>query len=126
MAPAGGRSSACCGCELGLARGHLERAMPELEQARLAWGVWADGIRKLAEQGTGISVAEGFGLLDDPGYARALELGTPFDEAVDAAATALAVAGAGTADEPAVCPCLAVKTRIGSPHPLSRPRLRER
>ena len=52
--------------------------MPELEQARLAWGVWADGIRKLAEQGTGISVAEGFGLLDDPGYARALELGTPF------------------------------------------------
>ena len=50
MAPAGGRASACCGCELGLARGHLERAMLELEQARLAWGVWADGIRKLAEQ----------------------------------------------------------------------------
>jgi hypothetical protein len=91
--------------------------MADLERARLAWGVWADGIRKLAEQGTGISVAEGFGLLDDPGYARALELGIPFDEAADAAGAALAVAGAAVPGEPAVCPCLAVKTRIGSPHP---------
>jgi hypothetical protein len=32
-------------------------------------------------------------------------------------ATALAVAGAEVAGEPAICPCLAVKTRIGSPHP---------
>lgn len=91
--------------------------MAELEQARLAWGVWADGIRKLAERRTGISVAEGFGLLDDPGYARALVLGSPFDEAVAAAGAALAAAGAGMADEPTDCPCLVVQAQIGSPHP---------
>jgi hypothetical protein len=39
----------------------------ELEQARLAWGVWADGICRLAEQRTGVNVVEGFGLLDDGG-----------------------------------------------------------
>ena len=50
---------AACSCELGRARRHLERAVTELEQARLAWGVWADGIRKLAEQRTGIGVADG-------------------------------------------------------------------
>ena len=81
MAPAGGRSSACCGCELGLARGHLERAMPELEQARLAWGVWADGVRMLAERRLGVSAAGGFAVLDDPGYARALRMGAWFDQA---------------------------------------------
>jgi hypothetical protein len=93
--------------------------MVELEQARLAWGVWADGVRKLAEQATGISVAEGFGLLDDLGYARALEMGTPFEEASGAAMAALASAGGtgAAASGFPVCPCLAVKARIGSPHP---------
>ena len=33
------------------------RAVAELEQARLAWGVWADGVRKLAEQRAGVNVA---------------------------------------------------------------------
>jgi Pentapeptide repeats (8 copies) len=66
---------AACVCELGRARRHLERAIAELEQARLAWGVWADGVRKLAEQRTGISIAGGFGLLDDEGYAAALRVG---------------------------------------------------
>lgn len=66
--------------------------MAELEQARLAWGVWADGIRKLAEQRTGISVADGFALLDDPQYARALRLGAWFEDAVAAAGSAREVA----------------------------------
>ena len=69
--------------------------MAELEQARLAWGVWADGVRELAEQRTGTSVADGFALLDDPEYARALRLGAWFDDAVAAAGSAREAAGAG-------------------------------
>ena len=69
--------------------------MAELELARLAWGVWADGVRKLAEQRTGISVADGFALLDDPEYARALRLGAWFEDAVAAAGSAREAAGAG-------------------------------
>lgn len=103
-AAAGG--PAACSCELGRARRHLERAVAELEQARLAWGVWADGVRKLAEQGTGISVAGGFGLLDDEGYAAALRMGTWFDDAAGAAAVALEVTGAGDAVLHPVCPCV--------------------
>jgi hypothetical protein len=53
MALIAGRRPACGGCELARARGHLEQAIAELEQARLAWGVWADGVRQLAEQATG-------------------------------------------------------------------------
>jgi hypothetical protein len=97
---------AACSCELGRARRHLGRAVTELEQARLAWGVWADGIRKLAEQRTGIGVAGGFGLLDDEGYAAALRMGAWFDDAAGAAATALEVAGAGDAALLPVCPCV--------------------
>jgi hypothetical protein len=97
---------AACSCGLGRARRHLERAVTELEQARLAWGVWADGIRKLAEQRTGISVAGGFGLLDDEGYAAALRMGAWFDDAAGAAAAALEVAGAGDAALLLVCPCV--------------------
>jgi hypothetical protein len=93
-------------CELGRARRHLGRAVAELEQARLAWGVWADGVRKLAEQRTGISVADGFGLLDDQGYAAALRMGTWFDDAAGAAAVALEVTGAGDAALLPVCPCV--------------------
>ena len=74
MAPAGGRSSACCGCELGLARGHLERAMPELEQARLAWGVWAEGIGQRAERRLGVTGLGDLRVMDDPEYARALDV----------------------------------------------------
>ena len=103
-APAAG--PAACSCELGRARRHLERAVAELEQARLAWGVWADSVRKLAEQRTGVSVAGGFGLLDDEGYARALRMGTWFDDAVNAAAVALEVTGAGGAVLLPVCPCV--------------------
>ena len=97
---------AACWCELGRARRHLERAVAELEQARLAWGVWADSVRKLAEQRTGISVAAGFGLLDDEGYARALRMGTWFDDAAGAAAVALEVTGAGDAASGPVCRCV--------------------
>jgi hypothetical protein len=98
--------TAACSCELGRARRHLEHAIAELEQARLAWGVWADGIRELAEQRTGVSVAGGFGLLDDEGYARALRIGAWFDDAAGAAAVALEVTGAGDAALGPVCPCM--------------------
>ena len=97
---------AACPCELGGARRHLERAIAELEQARLAWGVWADGVRKLAEQRTGISVADGFGLLDDHDYARALRMGAWFDDVARAAGTALEVDGGDAAAVLPVCPCM--------------------
>jgi hypothetical protein len=97
---------AACPCELGGARGHLERAIAELEQARLAWGVWADGVRKLAEQRTGVSVADGFGLLGDHDYARALRMGAWFDDAASAAGMALEVAGGGAAALLPVCRCV--------------------
>ena len=109
--------SAACSCELGRARRHLERAVAELVQARLAWGVWADSVRELAEQRTGVSVAGGFGLLDDDEYARALRMGAWFDEVVGAAAVALEVTGAGDAALVPVCRCGPAGTAIGSPHP---------
>jgi hypothetical protein len=93
-------------CELGRARRHLERAIAELEQACLAQAVWADGVRKLAEQRTGVSVADGFGLLDDEAYAAALRMGAWFDDAVRAASVALEVAGAGDAALVPVCRCV--------------------
>ena len=80
-ARAASRPAACGGCELGRARRHLERAAAELEEACLAWGVWADGVRQLAERRLGVSAAEGFAVLDDPGYARALRMGAWFDQA---------------------------------------------
>jgi hypothetical protein len=78
--------------------------MAELEEARLSWGVWADGVRKLAERRLGVSAAEGFAILDDPGYARALRVGAWFDQAAGAA---LEVAG-GAGLLP-VCPCVPVR-----------------
>jgi hypothetical protein len=77
--------------------------MAELEQACLAWGVWADSVRELAEQRTGISVADGLALLDDPEYARALRLGAWFDDAVAAARSAREAADAGDAGWFTVC-----------------------
>lgn len=106
---AAARAAACGGCELGRARWHLERAVAELEEARLSWGVWADGVCKLAERRLGVSAADGFAVLEDPGYARVLRAGAWFDEAVVAGQTALEVAGAGGADSGPVCPCLAAE-----------------
>jgi len=80
--------------------------MAELEEACLAWGVWADGARQLAERRLGASVAEGFAVLDDPGYAQALRMGTWFDQAATAAGAALQAAGGGGAGLLPVCPCL--------------------
>jgi hypothetical protein len=100
------RPAACGGCELGGARRHLERAAAELEEACLAWGVWADGVRQLAERRLGVSAAEGFAVLDDPGYARALRMGAWFDQAAAAAGAALEAAGAGLL---AGCPCLSAE-----------------
>ena len=107
-ARAAGRPAACGGCELGRARRHLERAAAELEEARPAWGVWADGVRTLAERRLGASAAEGFAVLDDPGYARALRMGGWFDQAA-AAAEALETAGGAGAGLLPVCPCLSAK-----------------
>jgi hypothetical protein len=98
-----------CPCELGGARRHLERAIAELGLASLAWGVWADGVRKLAEQRTGVSVADGFGLLDDHDYARALRMDAWFDDAARAAGMALEVAGGGAAAMLPVCPCASLE-----------------
>lgn len=105
-ARAASRPAACGGCELGGARRHLERAAAELEEACLAWGVWADGVRQLAERRLGVSAAEGFAVLDDPGYARALRMGAWFDRAAAAAGAALEAAGAGLLPG---CPCLSAE-----------------
>ena len=78
--------------------------------------MWADGVRRLAEQRTGVSAADGFGLLDDEGYAAALRAGGWFDDAAGAVAVALEVTGAGGVLHP-VCPCVPPGTAIGSPHP---------
>ena len=69
--------------------------MAELEEARLSWGVWADGVRTLAERRLGVSAAEGFAVLDDHRYVQALRMGAWFDQAAAAAGTALEVAGGG-------------------------------
>ena len=90
----GGRLVACGGCELGRACRHLERAAAELEEARLSWGVWADGVRRLAERRLGVSAADGFAALEDAEYAGALRLGAWFDDAIQAAGTAVEAAGA--------------------------------
>ena len=62
----------------------------------------------------GVSAAEGFAVLDDPGYARALRMGAWFDQAAAAAGAALEAAGAGLLPG---CPCLSARRAIGSPHP---------
>ena len=90
--------------------------MAELEQALLAWGVWADSVRKLAEQRTGVSVADGFAVLDDPEYARALRLGTWFDEAV-AAATGPREQRTPPSHTSPVAPRPCNSSRTGSPLP---------
>jgi hypothetical protein len=81
----------------------------ELEEARLSWGVWADGVRKLAERQLGVSAAEGFAVLDDPGYGQALRMGAWFDDVAGAAGTALEAAGGAGAGLSPVCPCVAAR-----------------
>ena len=92
--------------------------MAELEEAGLWWGVWADGVRKLAERPMGGScLVEGFAVLDDPGYAQALRLGAWFDDAGQVRADG---AGGGRRRRCRLVPGLPVpgrKRAIGSPHP---------
>jgi hypothetical protein len=106
-------TAACGGCGLSRARGHLERAVAYLEETRLAWGCWADEIRQLAEQHYRVADFDDHRVLGDPGYGQALDIGGAVGEAVRVAGMALRAAAGGGAD----CPCVAVKTRIGSPHP---------
>jgi len=96
-----------CRCELGGARRHLERAIAELEQARLAWGCGRTA--SASWPGSGPSVAGGFGLLDDHDYGRALRMGGWFDDAARAAGAALVVAGGGAAGVLPVCPCASLE-----------------
>ena len=64
----------------------------------------------LAERRLGASAAEGFAVLDDPGYAWALRMGAWFDQAAAAAGTALeAAGGAGAGWSIPGCPCLSAK-----------------
>jgi hypothetical protein len=112
MACPAGAATECRGCELGRARRHLERAVAELEHARLAWGCWADDVRQLAEQHYRVTGFDDHRVLSDPGYGQALDIGGPTGEAVCAAGMALRAAGGR-----AGCPCAAVKAQIGSPHP---------
>jgi hypothetical protein len=106
-------AAACGDCGLSRASGHLERAAAHLEQARLAWGCWADEIRQLAEQYYRVADFDDRRVLGDLGYGQALDIGGVVGEAVRAAGMALRAAAGGGAD----CPCAAVKRRIGSPHP---------
>ena len=106
----GARGTGGLPCELGGARRHLERAIAELEQARLAWGCGRTSVRKLAEQRTGISVADGFGLLDDRGLCAGAA-----DGRVVRRRGSRGGDGAGSGRRrccrwSAVCPCLAVET----------------
>lgn len=70
------------------ARGHLAAAVGELEAARRAWGVWADGVRERAEQRLGTGPADPR-VCSDPEYGQALDAGRPFIEAARVAAEAL-------------------------------------
>ena len=79
----------CGGCELDRARLHLEWAVAELKAARQAWGVWAEGIRRRAEKRLGVTDLRDQRVLDDLEYARALDAGTAYIEAVNAAGAAL-------------------------------------
>jgi len=79
-----------CGVgELDRARLHAERAVTELKAARQAWGVWADGIRQRAEERLGVTDLQDQRVLGDLEYARALDMGRPYIEAVNAAEAAL-------------------------------------
>jgi hypothetical protein len=106
-------TATCGGCGLSRARGHLERAVAQLEEAGLAWGCWADEIRQLAEQHYRVADFDDRRVLGDRGYGQALDIGGAVGEAVRVAGMALRAAAGGGAG----CPCAAVKTRIGSPHP---------
>jgi hypothetical protein len=105
-------AAVCGGCELDRGRRCLERAVAELEQACLAWGCWADGVRQLAERHYRAADFEDPRVLGDPGYGMALDIGGPAGEAMRVAGAALRAAGGH-----AGCPCAAVKARIGSPRP---------
>ena len=63
------------------------------------------GLTRALERGL---AAEGFAVLDDPGYARALRMGAWFDQAAAAAGAALAAGGAGAGLLPG-CPCRSAK-----------------
>ena len=49
--------------------------MAELEQARLSWGVWADGVRQLAERRLGVGAAEGPSRAGGPGICAGAAVG---------------------------------------------------
>lgn len=70
--------------------------------------MWADSVRKAAEALQPAVAADGFAVLDDPGYAQALRMGAWFEDAAAAVQTALEAAGGGDGGLPQGCPCRAV------------------
>ncbi len=83
-------AAAMCGnSELDRARLHVERAAAELKAARQAWGSWADGIRRRAEKHLGVTGLQDQRVRDDLEYARALDVGGPYIDAVHRAEAAL-------------------------------------
>jgi len=52
----------------------MERAVAELKAARQAWGVWAEGIGQRAERRLGVTGLGDLRVMDDPEYARALDV----------------------------------------------------
>jgi len=84
-------AAAMCGIsELDRAVVHVERAVAELKAARQVWGCWADGIRQRAERRLGVTDLSDQRVLEDLEYARALDAGGPYINAVNAAEAALA------------------------------------
>ena len=65
-ARAGSRPAACGGVSWAVPGGIWSGRRPSWSEACLAWGVWADGVRQLAERRLGVSAADGFAVLDDP------------------------------------------------------------
>jgi hypothetical protein len=57
------------------------RTRADLTGLREAWGVWADSVRQDSEQRNGVPAGDmGAGILTDPEYGCALDIGTDLDE----------------------------------------------
>jgi len=89
-----------CGIsELDRAFVHVERAVAELKAAREAWGCWAKGIGRRAEKRLGVTDLQDQCVLDDLEYARALDAGGPYIDAVNGAEAALTAGRSSGGDD---------------------------
>jgi len=88
---------------------------PRLEEARLSWGVWADG-SKLAERRLGVRAASFNLSWNDPGYARGCGWARGATRR-DGGGGGGAEAAGGMQGLLPVCPCVPGRQALGSPHP---------